>query len=181
MWHFPITVTIALPRPCRFLLVKGTVLCLFHPCTYSLLTAAYSQPQDAACPHRVRCCCSCKSFAETFIISEKYLRDLKTVYLQTVLTVSSSHPSHSAPAWVRPTDVNSVKPLGERSLEHLGFSSSAPFCGSLCFLFHLGSHAFPGLQGHAALGFSQLHQRCLITAFFFFFNFSVLLKYPRCF
>lgn len=146
---------------------------LLHPSAYSLLTAAYSHPQDAACPHRVRCCCSCKSFAETFIISEKYLKDLKTlcVYLQTLLTVSSSHPSHSAPARVRPTDVNSVKPLGKGSSEYVGFCSSASFCGSLCFLFHLGSYAFPGLQGHAALGFSQLHQTCLITAFFFFYQF----------
>lgn len=146
---------------------------LFHPSTYSLLTAAYSHPQDAPCPHRVRCCCSCKSFAETFIISEKYLKDLNTpcVYLQTLLTASSSHPSHSPPAGVRLTDVNSVKPLGEGSLERVGFSSSTAFCGSLCFFFYLGSYAFPGRQGHSALGFSQLHQTCLITAFFFFFQF----------
>lgn len=135
---------------------RNSFVSLFHPSTYSLLTAAYSHPQDAACPHRVRCCFSCKSFAEIFIISEKYQKDLKLcVYLQTLLTISSCHPRHSAPAWVRPTDVNSVKPLGEGSLECMGFSSSASFCGSLCFLYHLGSCAFPGLQGQAALGFMR--------------------------
>lgn len=148
---------------------------LFHPSTYSLLTAAYSHPQDAACPHRVRSCFSCKSFVGIFIISEKYLKDLDSVYLQTLLTVSSSHPRHSALTRVRPTDVNSVKPLGEGSLEHVGSSSSASFCSTLCFLFYLESYAFSGLQGHSALGFIQLHQRCLITAFFFFFqSFSAL-------
>lgn len=143
---------------------RNSFVFLLHPSTYSLLTAAYSHPQDAACPYRDRCCCSCKSFAETFIISEKYLKDLKTpcVYLQTLLTISSSHPSYSAPAWVRPTDVNSVKPLGEVSSEHVGI-----FLWQFVLPLSLGKLCFPWTSRSCSSAFQSAPSEVFDHSFLF--------------
>lgn len=92
-WHLHITLPLPCSGPADFRSLKNSFVSPLHPSAYSLLT---HPPGPLPFPRRVRCCCSCKLFAGAFLISEKYLKDLDVlcVYLQTLLTVSSSCPSH---------------------------------------------------------------------------------------